>query len=204
MKFPESKILVFCKAPIEGSVKTRLLSVLSEKQAVELHVELATETINQAIKSQLCPVEIWGSPDIDHPFFQSFKVDLKQQQGKDLGERMQHALQATLDQNSSAILIGTDCPSMTVNDLEQGLTKLEEGSDVVIAPAEDGGYTLIGMKEKCRLIFDIIDWGTSKVFDQTILKINKLDLSLYRLPMQWDVDRPEDLLRYVDSQDNNL
>ncbi len=202
MKFPDSKIIIFCKAPIPGTVKTRLLSVLSEEQASELHIKLATETINQAIKSQLCPVEIWCFPDTHHPFFQMFNIDLKKQQGNNLGERMYHALQTTLEQSSSAILIGTDSPSMTMNDLEQALTKLEEGCDVVIAPAEDGGYTLIGMKKVCRSIFKNIDWGTSKVFDQTISEINKLDLRLNELTMQWDVDRPEDLQRYVDSQNN--
>ena len=202
MKFPDSKIIIFCKAPIPGTVKTRLLSVLSEEQASELHIKLATETINQAIKSQLCPVEIWSSPDTHHPFFQMFNIDLKKQKGNNLGERMHHALQTTLEQSSSAILIGTDSPSMTINDLDQAIDKLEQGSDVVIAPAEDGGYTLIGMRNVCRSIFKNIDWGTSKVFDQTITEINKLDLRLNELTMQWDVDRPEDLQRYVDSQNN--
>ncbi len=203
MKFPDSKIIIFCKAPIPGTVKTRLLSVLSEEQASELHIKLATETINQAIKSQLCPVEIWCSPDTLHPFFQMFNIDLKKQKGNNLGEQMHHALQTTLEQSSSAILIGTDCPSMTINDLDQAIDKLEQGSDVVIAPAEDGGYTLIGMKKVCRSIFKNIDWGTSKVFDQTISKINKLDLQLNKLPKQWDVDRPEDLQRYDDGLERN-
>lgn len=203
-KYPESKIIVFCKAPVPGTVKTRLHSVLSEKQAAELHTKLATETINQAIESLLCPVVIWCSPDVEHPFFQTFDVDLKEQQGDDLGERMSHALGRTLDQSSSAILIGTDCPSMTIDDLDQAIKKLEEGCDIVIAPAEDGGYTLIGMKKMdnkngTQQIFNNIDWGTPKVFDQTISKINKLNLQWHKLPMQWDVDRPEDLQRYDDA-----
>ncbi len=204
MKFPDSKIIIFCKAPISGTVKTRLLPVLSEQQAAELHSKLATKTISQAIKSQLCPVEIWCSPELDHPFFQTFKIDLKKQKGNDLGERMHHALQTTLEHSSSAILIGIDCPSLTIEDLDQAFTQLEEGSDVVIAPAEDGGYTLIGMTKNNDGLFNNIDWGTSKVFDQTIVKINKHDLHCYKLTMQWDVDRPEDLQRYVDSQNNNL
>ena len=204
MKFPDSKILIFCKAPIPGTVKTRLFSVLSKQQAAELHIKLAIETINLAIKSQLCPVEIWCSPDTRHPFFQMFKIDLKKQQGSNLGERMHHALQTTLENCSSAILIGTDCPSMTIDDLDQAFIQLEEGSDVVIAPSEDGGYTLVGMTKKNYELFNNIDWGTSKVFDQTIVKITKHDLQCYKLPMQWDVDRPEDLQRYVDSQNKNL
>ncbi len=205
-KFPNSKILIFCKAPILGTVKTRLLPVLSKQQASDLHTKLATETINQSIESKLCPVEIWCFPEIDHPFFQTFNLDLKQQQGNDLGERMHQALQTTLDQCSSTILIGTDCPSMTIDDLDQAITKLEEGYDIVIAPAEDGGYTLIGLKEEMSnqkeygSFFNDVDWGTSSVFDQTISKINKLDLSLHKLAVQWDVDRPEDLQRYIDSR----
>ena len=203
MKFINSKLLIFCKAPIPGTTKTRLLSVLSEKQAAELHIKLATDTINQAIRSQLCSIEIWCSPDTDNPFFQTFEVDLKQQHGVDLGERMYYAFQTTLAQYSSVIIIGTDSPSMTINDFDQAFTKLEEGNDVVIAPAEDGGYTLIGMKKEVWPIFKNIDWGSSRVFDQTISEVNKLNLQWHKLPMQWDVDRPEDLQRYNNGLDRN-
>jgi len=204
LKFPDSKILIFCKAPIPGLVKTRLYSVLSHQQAAELHIKLATESINQAIESQLCPVELWCSPDIRHPFFKRFRICLQEQQGDNLGERMSQAFLLTLDQSSSAILMGTDCPSLTADDLEQALTRLQEGNDVVIAPAEDGGYPLIGLKKmtnnsQYRSIFDGIDWGTSTVFDQTISRIDELELCYFQLAMQWDLDRPDDLQRYLDN-----
>lgn len=200
MIFPDSIILIFCKAPIPGTVKTRLHALLTPEQASEIHTKLATETIIQAVESQLCPVEIWCSPDTTHGFFQTLKsnqgIILRQQQGEDLGERMQHAFQITLIKSSSAILIGTDCPSLTKMDLELAITRLEEGSDVVIAPTEDGGYSLIGLKHPDRSIFENISWGSSAVFNQTIAKMNHSNRNIYKLPMQWDVDRPEDLQRY--------
>lgn len=199
MKFPDSKILIFCKAPVPGSVKTRLHGLLTPEQASELHKKLATETIIQAVESQLCPVELWCSPDTTHGFFQSMKFEqgivLRQQQGKDLGERMHQALKITLNHSSSAIVIGTDCPSLTRMDLELAITRLEEDSDVVIAPTEDGGYALIGMKYPDSSMFENISWGTSAVINQTMAKMNLSDRSIYILPMQWDVDRPEDIQR---------
>ena len=200
MKFPGSKILIFCKAPIPGTVKTRLHDLLTPEQASEIHTKLATETITQAVESQLCPVELWCSPDTTHGFFQTLKSNqgmvLRLQQGEDLGERMHHALQITLVKSSSAILIGTDCPSLTTTDLELAITRLEEGSDAVIAPTEDGGYSLIGLKHPDRSIFENISWGSSAVMSQTIAKMNLTNRSIYKLPMQWDVDRPADLQRY--------
>ncbi|MFK8067601.1 MAG: TIGR04282 family arsenosugar biosynthesis glycosyltransferase [Gammaproteobacteria bacterium] len=202
MKFPNAKILIFCKAPIPGEVKTRLTPHLTSDQAAELYKQLANETINLVIQSKLCNVELWCSPDTKHSFLKSFELDLKQQQGNDLGERMSNAFSASLESFSSVVLIGTDSPSMTIDLLDRTLSELENKSDVVIAPAEDGGYTLIGMNNHYGSIFENVLWGSERVFDQTIEKINALNLNLHLLPMQWDLDRPDDLKRYLDSKNN--
>ncbi len=202
MKYPNAKILVFCKAPVSGEVKTRLTPHLTFDQAADIHKQLASRTINLVTQSKLCPTELWCSPDSKHSFFQTFGLALKQQQGNDLGERMSNALYTSLKNCSSAILIGTDSPSMTIDILDLALTKLEKNNEIVIAPAEDGGYTLIGMNKYYRSIFENIVWGTETVFDQTMVKINVLNLNLYTLPMQWDLDRPDDLKRYIDNKND--
>jgi glycosyltransferase A (GT-A) superfamily protein (DUF2064 family) len=117
------------------------------------------------------------------------KAGFRLQRGRDLGERMHHAL----SRNPGAILIGTDCPELTAADLRRAARLLRGGAEVVIAPAEDGGYALIGARRVRVEIFRDIAWGTSSVYDETVKR-----LTGYRwraLRQVWDVDRPEDLAR---------
>ena len=104
---------------------------------------------------------------------------------------------ATLKKRACAILLGCDCPSLGSNDLETALTGLNQDNDIVIAPAEDGGYTLVGLRKPQKEIFMDIPWGTSNVLAETRKKIKKLHLNYYELAEQWDVDEPEDYQRYL-------
>ncbi len=150
-KYPDAVLMIFCKAPIPGQVKTRLIPELTAEQAAELHIELSTKTLQRAIQSNLCPVQLWCTPTTGHDFFTASKaaypIVLKQQQGADLGERMHRAFCSALAEYSHALLMGCDCPSLTGQDLEQALTALNQENDVVLAPAEDGGYVLIGLNQ---------------------------------------------------------
>lgn len=201
MLFPDSRILIFCKAPVEGKVKTRLEPAISAEAAKNIHIELALKTISLAVNSDLCPVDLWCHPDTQHEFFQQCKkkiaINCYAQEGDDLGKRMDYALRKTLEKNHSAILIGTDCPSLTIDDFEDGFRALEQKSDVVIGPTEDGGYSLIGLKTAQAAIFEDIDWGTSTVFTATMKNIRHQHLQCFELPEQWDIDRYEDYQRYL-------
>lgn len=192
--------MIFCKAPIPGQVKTRLIPELTAEQATELHIELSTKTLQRAIQSNLCPVQLWCAPTTDHAFFTAseaaYPLVLKQQQGTDLGERMHHAFCSALKSYSRALLMGCDCPSLTEQDLEQALTTLNQGSEVVLAPAEDGGYVMIGLNQPHAELFDNMPWGTAQVLDQTRARINRYKLRHHELNEQWDLDTPEDLERY--------
>jgi rSAM/selenodomain-associated transferase 1 len=200
-KFPDAVIILFCKAPIPKQVKTRLSPILSPEQASELHIELSLRTIKLATETMLCPVQLWCAPSIEHDFFKSvtttYPVTLWQQQGHGLGERMHNAFCRTLKNHASTLLIGCDCPSLSSQDLHEALSALQQGSDVVLAPAEDGGYVLIGMNKSHPEVFANMAWGTPQVLDQTRQQIQTLGLSLYELQQQWDVDTPEDLARYL-------
>lgn len=200
-KFPDAVIILFCKAPIPKQVKTRLNPILSPEQACELHIELSLRTIKLATEAMLCPVQLWCTPSIEHDFFKSvtamYQVTLWQQQGDGLGERMHDAFSRTLKHHASALLIGCDCPSLSSQDLHEALSALQQGSDIVLAPAEDGGYVLIGMNQTHPEVFANMPWSTPQVLEQTRQQIQTLGLSLHELQWQWDVDTPEDLARYL-------
>ncbi|MDO9269812.1 MAG: TIGR04282 family arsenosugar biosynthesis glycosyltransferase [Methylobacter sp.] len=199
-KYPNSVLMIFCKAPIPGQVKTRLIPELTAEQASELHIELSIKTLQRAINSRLCPVQLWCSPTIDHAFFTAsaatYPISLRQQQGADLGERMHHAFCSALADYSHALLMGCDCPSLTEQDLEQALTALNQDNEVALAPAEDGGYVLIGLSRPHPELFDNMPWGTARVLDQTRNRIERYKLRHCELSEQWDLDTPEDLERY--------
>jgi rSAM/selenodomain-associated transferase 1 len=202
--FPDSVLLIFCKAPVAGQVKTRLQPALTAGQAVAVHRQLTRMTLDRACQKPLCPVALCCPPDSEHPFFQQCAKDyplmLPQQRGNDLGERMHLALTDALSRYHHAVLVGCDCPSLTADDLRQALQALEDSSDCVIAPAEDGGYVLIGLNAPQPGLFDDMDWGTDSVMAETHYRVVKAGLSLHELGMQWDVDTIEDWKRYLSAQ----
>jgi len=199
-KYPNAVLMIFCKAPVPGQVKTRLIPELSAEQAAKLHIELSLKTLQRAILSKLCPVQLWCAPSTDHEFFieakTAYPLLLKQQQGADLGERMHLAFCSALAGYSHALLMGCDCPSMTGRDLEQALIALHQGNEVVLAPAEDGGYVMIGLSRPHPELFNNMPWGTDRVLAQTRVRIERYQLSHHELNAQWDVDTPQDLERY--------
>ena len=199
-KYPDAVLMIFCKAPVPGQVKTRLIPDLTAEQAAELHIELSTKTLQRATQSNLCPVQLWCTPTTDHDFFTASKAAypllLKQQQGADLGERMHRAFCSAFSGYSRALLMGCDCPSMTEQDLEQALIALNQENDVVLAPAEDGGYVMIGLTRPHPELFDNMPWGTERVLAQTRARIKRYKLRHHELNEQWDLDTPKDLERY--------
>ena len=101
------------------------------------------------------------------------------------------------------ILIGTDAPSLTTDHIETSITELNN-NDMVLAPAEDGGYVLIGMSQHNHSIFQSINWGSDSVLEATRDKISKNKLTSYELESCWDIDRVEDYQRYKKSLFNHL
>ena len=178
-------IIVFARAPVLGQAKTRLAARLGEWRAARLHCWMIARAI--ATAREVGRVELHGTRR--HSFFRRLNVKFRLQRGRDLGERMHRALARSA---RPAILIGSDCPALSARDLQRALRSLRGGYDAVLAPAEDGGYALVGVRRAIDL-FTGIDWGTSRVYEQTRRK-----LSGYRWRAQrtvWDVDRPEDLER---------
>lgn len=200
-EFPDALLMLFCKAPQPGLVKTRLTPILSPEQACDIHIKLSLNTLQLATQTKICPVQLWCAPSTEHDFFstvaKNYPITLRQQQGNDLGERMQHAFCGALKSYSQALLMGCDCPSLTANDLHEALVALQQTSDIVLAPAEDGGYVLIGLNQLQPSLFLDMPWGTNQVLDQTRQQIQTLGLRHHELNQQWDVDTPEDLARFL-------
>ena len=194
---PDCSILVFAKAPISGEVKTRLLPLMNAEAATTLHKKLVFDTLSVAVGSKVGSVELWCTPSIEHPFFiqcaEKFKVELHRQIEGDLGRRMAYAFDKTLEKVPMALLIGTDCPSLTSDDLKEAKEALEQGTPVVITPVEDGGYVLIGLRHYEPTLFEGISWGTSSVLEETRERLRRLRWRWRELSERWDVDRPEDV-----------
>jgi glycosyltransferase A (GT-A) superfamily protein (DUF2064 family) len=110
---------------------------------------------------------------------------------------MHNAIVENLNLHSSVLIIGCDCPELGIQDLHDAITALKHDKDVVIGPSEDGGYYLIGMNHDYPELFTGIEWGSANVIDQTRRRTVDLELNITELDMKWDVDRPEDVYRYM-------
>jgi len=196
-KYSNCRILVFAKAPIKGRVKTRLTPTLSQDQALELHCALVSHQLRKIRGYHLAPLELWvtGSPDCGLFTEHCAEEEIYLQSGDDLGQRMSNAAKSALTRSDRIVIVGTDCPSIDKSYLCQALTSLGSATDVIIGPALDGGYVLIGLCNVEESLFTHIDWGSAVVLQDTLEKIKTAGLSYSLLAPLWDVDRPEDLPR---------
>ncbi|NEQ41189.1 MAG: glycosyltransferase [Okeania sp. SIO3I5] len=192
------QLIIFTRYPEPGKTKTRLIPALGAEGAASLQFQMTETTITKAQKlsnmmSLLVEVRFAGGN------LQLMKnwlgIDLKyQEQGTgDLGERIIRAFESAFERGmKSVVVIGTDCPSLTTEIMLEAFAKLTE-SDVIIGPATDGGYYLIGLKKIIPELFQGINWGTSEVLSKTVATAQNLNLVIDYLPELSDIDRPEDL-----------
>ncbi|HSN31383.1 MAG TPA: TIGR04282 family arsenosugar biosynthesis glycosyltransferase [Ideonella sp.] len=184
---------MFARAPIAGAAKTRLAGRLGPERAARLHERLARAALRTAAAAGCGRVELHASPG--HALFDALGVTVRLQRGGDLGERMHRALRNALRRHRIAILIGADCPALRPQDLRRAARWLRGGTDVVLAPAEDGGYALIGARRLSPALFRGVAWGSAQVLERTLRNAATAGLRLRLLRSVWDVDRPEDLER---------
>lgn len=198
-RFPNARLLIFAKAPVPGRVKTRLAGQLGARGAAALYKTLLRRTLVLTHAARLCPVELWCAPDTRHGFFaacrRDYAVRLRRQCGGNLGQRMSHALNRTLAANECAALIGGDCASLGTTELHAAFEQLTAGREVVLGPATDGGYVLVGLRRPCPTMFRGIAWGTPTVLAATRRRLQRAEVNWTELPVGWDVDTPTDLRR---------
>ncbi|HEY6821491.1 MAG TPA: TIGR04282 family arsenosugar biosynthesis glycosyltransferase [Burkholderiales bacterium] len=191
-------VIVFARAPVSGKAKTRLASRIGAFRAAKLQARMTRQALITAKRAGCGPVELHGAPRA-HAFFRlcarQYGVALRSQRGRDLGERMHRALAAALRRYRAAVLIGSDCPELGADDLRRAARSLRGACDVVLAPAEDGGYALIGARAARRGVFHGVAWGEASVYRRTVENLNARALRWRALRTVWDVDRPEDVAR---------
>ncbi len=191
----ETAIAVFAKAPVAGTVKTRLAAVLGADAAASLHAGLVRHAVATAVQARIGPVQLRCLPDTTHPFFERCReesgVALEPQRGADLGARM---LDAFVSAAGPLIVIGADCPALTMAHLHAAAETLES-KEAVLIPAEDGGYVLVGLARPIPALFEDVAWGSPAVMAQTRDKLAAAKVDWRELPALWDVDRPEDYAR---------
>lgn len=192
-------IVVFARAPSPGRAKTRLVPRLGDWGAARLQARLTWRALRAARRAACGAVELHGAPRPRHAAFLfmagTLGVALREQRGADLGERMYRALAHALRRHRGAILIGTDCPALGARAFLRAARLLAGGCDVVLAPAEDGGYGLIAARRVSPRLFEGIEWGSELVYAQTVQRLAALGYRWRSLDPAWDVDRPQDLDR---------
>ena len=196
----KTALLVFTRTPDPGSVKTRLLSVMDAQRAVTIQADLLQRTLETARASAADNIELWCTPTTQHPVLleleDRFSLTLRSQAGAGLGERMCFAMEQALQVYRHVALVGSDCMDLAAADIDLALEQLGAGTDVVLGPALDGGYYLVGLSRLYRELFAGIKWGTDQALQDTRERVAQLGLKLYELPVRRDLDRPEDL-RYL-------
>ncbi|MDG2046830.1 MAG: TIGR04282 family arsenosugar biosynthesis glycosyltransferase [Halioglobus sp.] len=189
-------LIQFSRSPQMGQVKTRMMPHLSAAEACDLHCHLTLWVCNQLLDCGLGAVELSVAGDPDHALFRVCKAlgvaRLTLQRGADLGERMFEAMAHGLAHYEYVILVGSDCPSIDGSYLEQAVEALQV-APVVLGPATDGGYVLIGAGEIKYEIFQDIAWGSDQVYRQTCHALMSSGLTWAELPYLSDIDGPEDL-----------
>jgi rSAM/selenodomain-associated transferase 1 len=197
---PPVEIAVFARAPVAGQAKTRLIPLLGAAGAARLQQQLTEIALVRAHALPGARVTLWttgpAEDELARTTAHAAGATLMAQRGPDLGARMAHAFAASLDGSNLMLLIGTDCPAQTVDDLRAAVAALAT-ADAVVQPAEDGGYVLIGMRQPQPALFDRIEWGGSTVLAATRARAREHGLRLAELPVCWDLDRVEDLDRAV-------
>lgn len=196
-RYPQARIVLFAREPVEGRVKTRLEPVLGRQGALAMHCELTRYMIHMVGQSGLAELELSVDGNPDHGWFRQCAAELRRyaQQGDHLGERMRRAAKQVLAEREMVILLGADCVSVDADYLQSALRELEAGTDVVLGPAEDGGYVLLGLRRSDLSIFDALPWGSAEVLDLTRKKLQAQAIEWKELAPRWDVDRPADIER---------
>ncbi len=199
---------IFLKYPAAGQVKTRLAAAIGPEKAAACYRSLTEIVLAGTADSERYRRILFITPEERILDFVRWMPDetFLPQRGATLGERMVDAFQRLFLQGERAILIGTDAPDVSASLVAEAFAALDE-NDLVIGPALDGGYYLIGMKQPHGTLFEDIVWSTPSVLAGTLGKVKILGLSCKLLPALNDIDTVEDYTewqRRMKSQNSEL
>ena len=197
-------LIVFAKTPVREKVKTRMRPFLSEEDCLRLHclllrlwmVRLRDWDLGQMHKALFLTPLGAGRHNPDLEWDAPPGVIVETQQGSDLGDRLSHAFNHKWNEGFRKIVfIGTDSPALRREDLHAAFKGLDE-SEVVLGPAADGGYYLIGFSARLPVLFSRISWGTSQVFRETVQLLETNAIRWQCLRESFDLDTFEDLVTF--------
>ena len=204
----QHRIILFCKVPSPGQVKTRLIPYMGADAAAALQSRLLTNIcgeLNQITSGEMAlsvQVEIrfdGGSPEEMRALVGNEFLLVHQGEGH-LGQRMGRAVTAAFEEGiSRVVVIGADVPELSSDVLRAALLALRQW-DVVIGPTEDGGYYLLGLNAPQPSLFEHVSFGSDAVFAETLGRIQSASLTYHILPMLYDVDRPADVDRWLERE----
>lgn len=199
-------VILFAKYPARDKAKTRLQPALGVDGAADMARQLLLHSVEQVVATDFS-VELCVSPMPADPCWQALdlpeSLQWSAQAEGDLGMRMLTASQSALEKYEKVVLIGTDCPSLTVECIQTAVQQLDK-DDAVMIPATDGGYVLLGFNQVDESLFSNISWSTSSVAEVTKQRIAALGWTLALLPALHDIDEPEDLKHLPSGWRNTL
>lgn len=186
----QEALIVFVRKPELGKVKTRLANSVGAPKALEIYQKLLQHTFNLASPLRFDKYTfVAGSSSA--VYWNGFFCE--QQQGRDLGSRMHHAFDILFKKGyTRVVIIGSDCLQLTTALVQQAFEQLNRHA-VVIGPAVDGGYYLLGLNRPYPELFQNKAWSTATVYTNTLQDIEKMGLKHFRLPMLPDVDEVTDV-----------
>ncbi len=190
------RILVFAKAPVPGRAKTRLIPALGEAGAAQLAMRMFELALKQTQAAAIGRIELCMSPAPDAPEWAGVTIpagiETSDQGDGDLGERMARAARRCIEHGEAVLLTGTDCPELTAARLREAATRLAD-HDVVLYPAADGGYPLLGLRAFDASLFCDIPWSTDAVARLTLERVASLKWRVWLGETLKDIDVPDDL-----------
>ena len=193
----KNALIIFVRNPELGKVKTRLASTIGNQKALDIYIKLLQHTKAVAAASE-SDKYVFATGQINELEWKAFNIE--QQSGESLGDKMLHAFGFLFQQNyKNVVIIGSDCLEITNDHLAEAFSRLED-HDVVIGPANDGGYYLLGMKQAHSEIFLNKTWGSALVLTETIETIKKQHLSFYLMEKLTDIDEEKDLPGYFKNE----
>lgn len=194
----KKSLIIFTRYPEQGKTKTRLIPAIGAEKAADLQRQMTEHTLKTVagLSEQLnLKISIYfngGNLNLMQQWLGD-QYHYQLQSDGDLGDKMYFALKDSFSKDSQrVVIIGIDCPSLSVDILNQAFTSLSN-HDMVIGGADDGGYYLLGLRKLEKTLLENINWGTNTVFSQTMTIAQQLNYKIYQLPILKDIDRPEDL-----------
>jgi len=199
-------LIVFAKPPVPGKTKTRLNSILSPEMAARLYDAFVKDSLRHYSRLE-CAVRLYidgTKGDVPDDWVHS-DIQIYEQRGNDLGERMLNAFAESFASGvEHPVIVGTDHPSLPSAFLELAFELLQTPLSICIGPSRDGGYYALGMNECYSGLFQGMTYSHNRVFSQTMQRASAASNNVTVLPEWYDVDTPESLLWLVEDMNDEF